>query len=70
MNIPLTPLKVGVMQSTTFSHIPDEAMLDWLAKACYYWNIILLYQKIELTNVHFYCKVQLKLPVEASAILS
>ena len=33
-NILQTPSKVGVLQSTTFSHTPDEAMSVGLAKAC------------------------------------
>ena len=33
-NILQTPSKVGVLQSKTFSHTPDEAMFDGLAKAC------------------------------------
>ena len=33
-NIPHTPSKVGVLQSITFSHTPDEAMSAGLAKAC------------------------------------
>ena len=32
-NILQTSSKVGVLQSKTFSHTPDEAMLDGLAKA-------------------------------------
>ena len=34
MNILQTPSKVGVLQSITFSHTPDEAMFVGLAKAC------------------------------------
>ena len=34
INIPQTPSKIGVLQSKTFSHTPDEAMFDGLAKAC------------------------------------
>ena len=33
-NIPHTPSKVGVLESRTFSHTPDEAMSVGLAKAC------------------------------------
>ena len=33
-NILWTPSKVGVLQSKTFSHTPDQAMFDGLAKAC------------------------------------
>ena len=33
-NIPHTPSKVGVVARKTFSHTPDEAMSDGLAKAC------------------------------------
>ena len=33
-NIPYTPSKVGVVAGKTFSHTPDEAMSDGLAKAC------------------------------------
>ena len=33
-NIPHTPSKVGVSESITFSHTPDEAMSVGLAKAC------------------------------------
>ena len=29
-----TPIKVGALQSKIFSHTPDEAMFDGLAKAC------------------------------------
>ena len=32
-NIPQTPSKVGVLQSITFTHTPDEAMLVELVKA-------------------------------------
>ena len=34
MNIWQTPSKMGVLQSITFSHTPDEAMFVALAKAC------------------------------------
>ena len=33
-NIPKTPPNVGVLQSTTFSHTPGEAMSVGLVKAC------------------------------------
>ena len=33
-NNPHTPSKVGVLESITFSHTPDEAMSVGLAKAC------------------------------------
>ena len=33
-NILHTPSKVGVVARKTFSHTPDEAMSDGLAKAC------------------------------------
>ena len=33
-NIPHTPSNVGVLQRIIFSHMPDEAMSDVLAKAC------------------------------------
>ena len=33
-NIPHTPSKLGVVARKTFSHTPDEAMSDGLAKAC------------------------------------
>ena len=33
-NIPHTPSKVGVMESITFSHTPEEAMSVGLVKAC------------------------------------
>ena len=33
-SIPHTPSKVGVLESITFSHTPDEAMSVGLAKAC------------------------------------
>ena len=33
-NIPQPPSKVGVWQSTTFSHTPEEDMSVELAKAC------------------------------------
>ena len=33
-NIPHTPSNVGVLESITFSHTPDEAMSVGLAKAC------------------------------------
>ena len=33
-NIPHTPSKVGVLESITFSHTPEEAMSVGLAKAC------------------------------------
>ena len=34
INILQTPSKVDVLQSKRFSHTPDEAMFDGLAKAC------------------------------------
>ena len=37
-NIPHTPSKVGVVARKTFSHTPDEAMSDGLAKACGSWK--------------------------------
>ena len=34
-NIPHTPSKVGVLESVTFSHTPDEAMSVGMVKACF-----------------------------------
>ena len=38
-NNPHTPSKVGVLESITFSHTPDEAMSVGLVKACVPWKI-------------------------------
>ena len=43
MNIPQTPSKVGVLQSITFFHTPDEAMFVGLAKLVFlkkYYSVI------------------------------
>ena len=45
-NIPHTQSKVGVLQSITFSHTPDEAMSAGLAKACVPWKIYSVIEKL------------------------
>ena len=47
-NIPHTPSKSGVLVSIIFSHTPDEAMSDGLAKACVPKNNLFCYREIEL----------------------
>ena len=39
-NSPHTPSKVGVLESITFSHTPEEAMSVGLAKACVFFEKI------------------------------
>ena len=50
--IPQTPSKVGVLQSITFSHTPDEARSVGLAKACIISKNLFCYRE----NKHQYCK--------------
>ena len=49
--IPHTPSQVGVLQSITFFHIPDEARLVLLAKLCVPSKHLLCYREISLNNM-------------------
>ena len=51
-NIPHTPSKVCVLQSITFSHIPDEVMSAGLAKACVPWKIYSVIEKLSFIIVN------------------
>ena len=51
--IPHTPSKVGVLQSITFSHIPDEARSVVLAKPCVPSKNLFCYREISFNNISY-----------------
>ena len=51
--IPQTPSKVDVLQSVTFSHIPDEARLVVLAKPCVPSKKLFCYREISFNNISY-----------------
>ena len=50
--IPQTPLKVGVLQSKTFSHTPDEARSVGLGKACILSKNLFCYREISFNIIN------------------
>ena len=55
--IPQTPSKVGVLQSKTFWHTPDEARSVGLAKACVLSKNLFCYREISFNIKTLLCIV-------------